>query len=285
MILSPVTRSNRIMRESVSGKFPSESLVVSFLSIYPIRILGEISIEFVNLISSMSRSPLSSNVPVCVRNFQVCLGITETISISDGSDTSFSFVKSRTDIQRTFPPAKPSINTDLDPSIVWEIIGVEILRLETNHSVERTPISVTFSHFFITQTLFLISVPIRMNSHHFWFNALSISAGPTVLSLLIDHTGAKMRSSFKIYDRTIWSPLLILILSERVVLPLAVSVRVYRAGRIGEKVHTSVQSCWYESIVSAIGSPSTQNVQTRETEYSIHPLTWNVNLATFCVVR
>ena len=254
------------MRESVSGKFPSESLVVSFLSIYPIRILGEISIEFVNLISSTSRSPLSSNVPECVRNLQVSPGITETISISEGSDTSFSFVRSKRDIQSVFPPAKPSINTDCDASIAWDKIGVEILRLETNHSVESTPISVAFSHFFITQTLFLISVPISMNSHHFWFRALSIRAIANASSCMIDHTGANTRSSLNIYDRDIWSPVLILIISDSVVLPLAVSVRVYRAGRIGSKIHTSVQSCWYTSIVSARGSPSTQKVHLRWAE-------------------
>ncbi len=273
------------MRESVSGKFASESLEVSFLSIYPIRIRGEISIEFVNLISSTSRSPLSSKVPECVKNLQVSPGITETISVSEGSNTSFSFVRSRRDIQRVFPPAKPSVSTDCDTSMTWEIIGVEILRLETNHSVESIPISVAFSHFFVTQTLFLISIPINVNSHHFWFNALSMSAGPIVSSVLIDHTGVNIRSSLNIYDRAIWSPVLILIVSEILVFPLAVSVRAYRAGRIGSKIHTSVQFCWYASIVSARGSPSTQNVQTRETEYSIHPLTWNVNLATFCVVR
>lgn len=116
------------------------------------------------------------------------------------------------------------IKTDRDISILAERIPSDTVRIGTNLSTESIPIWEEFSHFFITQILFFISVPIIVNSHqprNLAFSTRDIGNASSINDVFI---GTKLISSLNIYVLEIFSPELIMILSVNVVLPVAVSM-------------------------------------------------------------
>lgn len=160
--LSLVLLSSLISTESVSGKLAIESFLVSFLSIYPIRIVGDISMEFVNLISSTSRSHCNSYVPMFVWIFHISPGTTEmisgTIRISFSSEKSVA-------MSNILSHSSWNMSTERVPSIEALVILSGIVRIERNRSTESNQISDDTVHLLSTQVLFFISIPIISNFH------------------------------------------------------------------------------------------------------------------------
>ena len=125
---------------------------------------------------------------------------------------------------KLLPQSRLIIRTDLDISILDESIPREIVRIGANLSIESIPTCEEFSHFFITQILFFISVPIIMNSHQprsLAFSTREIGRASSTSSVF---TGTIWISSLNIYVLVIFSPELTTIESVNVVLPLAVSI-------------------------------------------------------------
>jgi hypothetical protein len=159
--------------------------------------------------------------PDCDLIFQISHGITETIF--GIVCISFSLVRS-VFISKVLFQTRLIIKTDLDKSILELRISSETLRIGTNLSTESIPICEELSHFFMAQILFFISVPITVNSHQPRNLAFSTREIGNALSINRVFTGTKIISSLSIYFLEIFSPELIITLSDIVVLPLAVKI-------------------------------------------------------------